>query len=62
MMVEWIMSLHNMAFESGGVPEDWRSPIIIPLYKGKREKTEYNFIHAVRKIYAEILVDKEFEQ
>ena len=42
------MSLRNMAFESGGVPEDWRSPIIIPLYKDKREKTEYNFIRAVR--------------
>ena len=28
-----------MAFESGDVPEDWRSAVIVPLYKG-RERTE----------------------
>ena len=32
----------NMAFESGGVPEDWRSAVIVPLYKGKEERTECN--------------------
>ena len=25
-----------MAFESGGVPEDWRSAVIVLLYKGKK--------------------------
>ena len=29
-----------MTFESGVVPEDWRSAVILPLYKGKGEKTE----------------------
>ena len=29
-----------MAFLSGGVPKDWRSAVIFPLYKGKRERTE----------------------
>ena len=29
-----------MAFESDVVREDWRSAIIVPLYKGKRERTE----------------------
>ena len=29
-----------MAFKSGVVPEDWRSAVIIPLYKGKGERTE----------------------
>ena len=24
-----------MAFESGGVQEEWRSAVIVPLYKGK---------------------------
>ena len=28
------------AFESGGVPEVWRSAVIVPLYKGKGEKNE----------------------
>ena len=29
-----------MVFESGVVPEDWRSAMIVPLYKGKGERTE----------------------
>ena len=29
-----------MAFESGVVPDDWRSAVIFPLYEGKRERTE----------------------
>ena len=29
-----------MAFENGGVPEDWRYAVIVPLYKVKGERTE----------------------
>ena len=29
-----------MTFESGVVPEIWRSTVIVPLYKGKGERTE----------------------
>ena len=62
-MVYWILKLCNMAFESGVVPEDWRSAVIVPLYKGKRERTEcknyrsISFLSVVGKIYAGILVD-----
>ena len=31
-----------MAFERGVVPENWRSAVIVPLYKGKGERTECN--------------------
>ena len=34
-VVDWIWRLCNMAFESGAVPEEWRSAVIVPLYKGK---------------------------
>ena len=30
LVLEWIWSLCNMGFESGGVPENWRS-VIVPL-------------------------------
>ena len=30
----WIWRLYNMAFESWVVLEDWRSAVIVPLYKG----------------------------
>ena len=29
-----------MAFEGGVMPEDWRSTVIISLYKGKGERNE----------------------
>ena len=62
-MVDWIWRPSNIAFESGVVPEDWRSAVVIPLYKGKGERTECNnyrsisLFSVVGKIYAGILVD-----
>ena len=63
-MVDWIYRLCNMAFESGGVTEDWRSAVIVPLYNGKGERTEcknyggISLLSVVEKIYAGTLVDK----
>ena len=34
LMVRWIWMLCNMDFENGVLPEDWRSAVIILLYKG----------------------------
>ena len=39
-VVDWIWRLCNMAFESTVVSEDWRSGVIVPLYKGKGERNE----------------------
>ena len=53
----------NMAFESSVVPKDWKFSVIVPLYKGKEERTEcknyrgISLLSLVRKIYAGILVD-----
>ena len=53
-----------MSFESGVEPEDWRSAVIVTLYKGKRERSEcksyrsISFFSEVGKIYAGILVDR----
>ena len=52
-----------MAFENGGGSEDWRS-VIVPLYKGKGERTECKnyrgiiLFNVVGKIHVEILVDR----
>ena len=40
MGMEWIWKLRNMAFESGVVPQDWRSAVIAPPYKGTGNGTE----------------------
>ena len=53
-----------MAFESGVVPQDWRSAVNVLLYKGKGERAEcknyrgISLISVVGKIYAGILVDR----
>ena len=53
-----------MAFESGVVPEDCRSTVIVPLYKGKRKMTEFRsyrgvtLLSVVGKIYLGILVGR----
>ena len=39
MMVDWIWRLCNITFESV-MPDDWRSAVIVPLYKGKEERTQ----------------------
>ena len=53
-----------MAFENGVVPEYWKSTVIVPLYKGKGERTKcknyrgISLLSVVGKIYAGILVDR----
>ena len=39
-VVDWIQKLCNITFENSVVIEDWRSAVIVPLYKGKGERTE----------------------
>ena len=62
-MMDWIWRLCNISFESGVVPEDKRSAVIVPLCKGKGERNEcknykgISLFSVVRKIYAGILVD-----
>ena len=53
-----------MAFESGVVPEDRRSAVIVPLYEDKGERTEcsnnrsISLLSVAGKIYAGILVKR----
>ena len=60
-VVDWIWRLCNMAFESDVVPEDWRSAVIFPLYKGKGKRNKcykgISLLSVVGKIYAWISAD-----
>ena len=47
-VVDWIWRLCNMAFESGVEPEDWRSVVIVPLYKGTEERNECKNYRGIR--------------
>ena len=63
-VMDWIWRLCNMVFESVVVMENWRFAVIVPLYKGKGERTEcsnyrgISLLNVVRKIYAGIQVDR----
>ena len=52
-----------MAFQSGGVPEDLRPAVIVPLHKGKGEMIKcksyrgISLLSVVGEIYADILVE-----
>ena len=60
---QYIWKLCNMAFESVIVSEDWRSTVMVLLYRGKGGRTEYknygaiSLLSMVGKIYARILAD-----
>ena len=53
-----------MDFESGFVPEDWRSAVIVPLYKDKGERTKcknyrgISLLNVAGKVYPWILIDR----
>ena len=53
-----------MTFESGVLSEEWRSAVIVSLYKGKGKRNEsenyrgITLLNVVGKIYAGILVAK----
>ena len=63
-VADWIWKLCNMAFESGVVPEDLRSAVIVPLHNSKEEIIKcknyrgISLLSGVSKIYLDILVDK----
>ena len=52
-VVDWIWSLCNMAFESGVLAENWRSAVIVLLYKDKRERTEYKNYRGISLLRSE---------
>ena len=63
MVVDWIWRMYNMAFESGVVPEDWRSAVIVPCTRVKEREMNVviryvNLLSMVAKIHAGILVDR----
>ena len=63
-VLDWTWRLCNMAFESNVLPEDWRSAIIVPLYKGKGDRNEcknyrgISLLRVVGKVYAGIFVNR----
>jgi len=44
---QWILDLCNGIVKEGCIPEDWKSSMILPIHKGKRDPMECGFyMHA----------------
>ncbi len=60
-VVDWMMWICNLAWEQSKIPEDCRKAIIVPLYKGKGNREEWNNYRRISllsvpgKIYGRIL-------
>ena len=58
------MRLFIVHLKEGGVPEDWRSACIVPLYKGKGDKCKcssfrgISFLSVVGQAYGRILIER----
>ena len=37
---QWILDLCNETVNEGCIPEDWKSSMVLPIYKGKRDPME----------------------
>ena len=59
-LLDWIWRICNITFKNGIVPEGWRSAVIVPLYKGKGERTECKNYRGISllSLVAVILVDR----
>jgi len=33
--IQWILDLGNSIVKEGSIPEDWKSSVVLPIYKGK---------------------------
>ena len=37
---QWILDLCNGTVKEGSIPDDWKSSVVLPIYKGKGEPLE----------------------
>jgi len=41
---QWILDLCNGIVKEGSIPEDWKSSVVLPIYKGKGDPMECGFV------------------
>ena len=46
--VEWLTSLCNLIVAQGRLSSDWSSSILLPVFKGKGDPTEYGSYRAIK--------------
>ena len=45
---QWILDLCNGIVKEGNIPEDWKSSVVLPVYKGKGDPMECGSYNSTR--------------
>jgi len=46
--IQWIIDLCNGIVKEGSIPEDWKSSVVLPIYKGKGDPMECGFYRGIK--------------
>jgi len=59
---QWILDLCNATVKEGCITEDWKSSVVLPIYKGKGDSMECGSYRGIKLLeYAMKVVEKIFE-
>jgi len=59
---QWLLDLCNGIVKEGCIPEDWKSSVVLPIYKGKGDTMECGSYRGIKLLeHAMKVVEKIFE-
>ena len=60
--IQWILDLCNVIVKEGSIPEDWKSSVVLPIYKGKGDPMECGSYKGIKLLeHAMKVVETVFE-
>ena len=57
----WILDLSNGIVKEGSIPEDWKSSVVLPIYKGKGDPMECGSYRGLKMLEHAMKVGRIFE-
>jgi len=59
---QWILDLCNSIVKEGCIPEDWKSSVVLPIYKGKDDPMKCGSYRGIKLLeYAMKVVERIFK-
>ena len=63
MGTQWLLDLCNGIVKEGSLPQDWKSSVVLPIYKGKSDRMECGSYSGIKLLeHAMKVVQRIFEQ
>jgi len=57
---QWILDLCNGIVKEGSIPEDWKSSVVLPIYKRKGDPMEYGSHRGIKLLEHAMKVVERF--